>query len=54
MKLENQSALHSDDSKATSIRRCAIRFSKWFMDHETWIIYPEDKFKAGWDMIILM
>jgi hypothetical protein len=54
LKLENQSAMHSDDSKATSIRRCAMRFSKWFIDPETWVIYPEDKFKAGWDMIILM
>ncbi len=24
------------------------------MDREKWIFYPEDKFKACWDMIILV
>ena len=54
MKLENQRSLHSDDSKTSTIKRCAKRFSQWFMDNETWVINPEDKFKATWDMIILL
>ena len=54
MKLEIQSSILSDHSKLSTIKRCAIQFSKWLMDRETWIIYPEDKFKAAWDMIILV
>ena len=54
MKLDSQSAMYSDDSKASSIIRCAKRFSLWFMNRETWILMPEDKFKAVWDMIILV
>jgi hypothetical protein len=29
------------------------KIKKCLINHETWIIYPEDKFKGLWDMVIL-
>jgi hypothetical protein len=31
-----------------------MSFKKLVMNREKWIIFPESKFKASWDMIILV